>query len=46
MIDVHPDDPDKLKLCLCKSAWVRVPGKHRNQDIAWDAFEAMIATRH
>jgi hypothetical protein len=26
--------------------WVRVPGKHRNKDAAWDALENMIATRH
>jgi hypothetical protein len=27
-------------------AWVRIPGKHRNRDAAWDALEDMIATRH
>jgi hypothetical protein len=46
MIDVHPDE---LKHCLCKTAreaWVRIPGKHRNRDAAWDALQNMIATRH
>jgi hypothetical protein len=63
MVDV---DPDELKHCLCKTAflyvhpneyrpdgsrvareaWVRVPGKHRNRDAAWDALKNLIATRH
>lgn len=29
-----------------REAWVRVPGKHRNHDAAWDAFQDMMATRH
>jgi hypothetical protein len=32
--------------CLQVGTWVRIPGKHRNQDAAWDALEDMIATRH
>ena len=45
MIDVDPDD---LKNCTCDflQRWVRVPGKHRNQDAAWDALQNMTATRH
>ena len=48
IIDVHPDEH---KHCWCKGravheAWLRIPGKHRNRDAAWDAFEDMIATRH
>jgi hypothetical protein len=43
MIDVHPDE---LKHRLYKSALVRIPGKHRNRDAAWDALENMLATRH
>src|SRR5438094_4585133 len=63
MVDV---DPDELKHCVCKiaflyvhpneyrpdgsrtarEAWVRVPGKHKNKDAAWDALQDMMATRH
>lgn len=43
---VHPDDcrPDGTR--TPRQAWVRVPGKHRNEDAAWNAFRDMIATRH
>jgi hypothetical protein len=42
---VHPKDyrPGERK---AQQRWVRVPGKHRNKDAAWDAVEDMIATRH
>jgi hypothetical protein len=43
MVDVHPDDLDRPARQSC---WVRIPGKHRNQNAAWDALEDMIATRH
>jgi hypothetical protein len=26
--------------------WVRIPGKHKDEDAAWDAAENMAATRH
>jgi hypothetical protein len=42
MIDIHPDDLDRA----ARHGWVRIPGKHRNKDAAWDALEDMIATRH
>jgi hypothetical protein len=42
MIDVHLDDLDRTT----RHTWVRIPGKHRNKDAAWDALEDMIATRH
>ena len=29
-----------------RSCWVRIPGKHRNQELACDVFEAMRATKH
>jgi hypothetical protein len=46
LIDVDPDT-DKFKHCYnCKTAWLRIPGKHRNRDAAWDALEALLATRH
>lgn len=28
------------------SAWVRVPGKHRNKEAAWVAAQEMVAVRH
>ena len=43
MIDVHPDE---LQHCTAREAWLRVPGKHRNKDAAWDALEDMMTTRH
>jgi uncharacterized membrane-anchored protein len=44
MVDVL--HPDWLMRLPCKTAVVRVPGKHRTRDAAWEAFEDMIATRH
>src|SRR5260370_15718088 len=43
---VHPNGykPDGSR--TAREAWVRVPGKHRDKDAAWDALEDMIATRH
>lgn len=29
-----------------REAYVRVPGKHRNKEAAWDALQEMLATRH
>jgi len=26
--------------------WLRIPGKHRNGDIAWKALQDLMATRH
>jgi hypothetical protein len=63
MIDVQPDE---LKHCRCKmawlyvdpneyrpdgnrtarEAWLRIPGKHRNWEAAWDALQDILATRH
>jgi hypothetical protein len=48
VVDYDPDDA----ICMGRppagahDAWVRIPGKHRNRDAAWDALEQMIATRH
>ena len=41
---VHPDDykPDGQR--TAKEAWVRVPGKHRNKDAAWDALYDIMST--
>jgi hypothetical protein len=42
---VHPKDyrPGNRR---AQQRWVRVPGKYRNRDAAWDAVEDMIATKH
>jgi hypothetical protein len=42
---VHPNEykPDGSRTA---PALVSVPGKHRNADAAWDAFQDVIATRH
>ena len=29
-----------------RQCWVRIPGKHRTKDAAWEAFENLMATRH
>jgi hypothetical protein len=43
---VHPSEyrPDERR--TVREAWVRIPGRYRNKDAAWDAAEDMIATRH
>jgi hypothetical protein len=45
LLYVHPKDyrPGERK---AQQRWVRVPGKHRNKDAAWDAVEGMMVTRH
>jgi hypothetical protein len=42
---VHPDDyrPDGSR--TAREVWVRIPGKHRNEDLAWNALQDMMATR-
>ncbi len=42
---VHPDEyrPGHRTVHQC---WVRISGKHRNRDAAWNALEEMMATRH
>ena len=43
---VRPNEyrPDGSR--TAREVFVRIPGKHRNKDTAWDALEDMIATRH
>jgi len=44
MTDVDPDD---YKALVCaRQCRLRIPGKHRNSDSAWDILEAMSATKH
>jgi hypothetical protein len=45
MIDVDPDEIERGRTAH-ETAWVRIPGKHRNRDSAWAALEDMLATRH
>jgi hypothetical protein len=42
---VHPDEhhPGDRRARQC---FVRIAGKHRSRDDAWDALEEMMATRH
>ena len=47
MIDVHPDDFISWKRnTSAPCCWVRIPGKHKNKDAAWDALQDTMATRH
>lgn len=43
---VEPDKyrPDGSR--TAREAWVRVPGKHRNKEAAWDALQDVLAARH
>ena len=43
---VHPSEyrPDENR--IAREAWVRIPGKHRNEDAAWDALQDLMTTRH
>ena len=45
MVDVHPDDL-RTSTYDYGQCWVRIPGKHKNRDAAWDALQDMMATRH
>lgn len=42
---VHPNEyhPDPSR--VAQEVWVRIPGKHRNKDLAWEAFQDMMAAR-
>ena len=45
MLYVHPKEyrpGDRI----AREAWVKIPGKHRDADAAWDALADMIETRH
>jgi hypothetical protein len=41
---VHPNEykPDGSR--TAQEAWVRVPGKHRNKEAAWNALHDIIST--
>jgi hypothetical protein len=38
MIDVDPDAACADRLRDSRGCWVRIPGKHRNEQSAWDAL--------
>jgi hypothetical protein len=42
---VHPKEyrPGSRK---AQQRWLRIPGKHKNKDAAWDALQALLETRH
>jgi hypothetical protein len=42
---VHPKEyrPGPRK---AQQRWLRIPGKHRNKDAAWDTLQELMATRH
>jgi hypothetical protein len=40
---VHPDEYRPQPGRVAREAWVRIPGKHRNQDAAWEALQQMCA---
>jgi hypothetical protein len=42
---IHPEDHQPGQR-TANQAWVLIPGKHKNEDAAWDAIEDMMATRH
>jgi hypothetical protein len=44
MVDVDPDDLRSHPTHDYR--WLRIPGKYRDLDAAWDALRAMMATRH
>jgi len=29
-----------------QEAWLRIPGKHRSKEAAWDALRDLLETRH
>jgi hypothetical protein len=45
MIDVHPED-HRLGHRPVRECWVRIAGKHRNRDAAWEALQDIMTTRH
>ncbi|MFI0844473.1 hypothetical protein [Mesorhizobium sp. IMUNJ 23232] len=39
---VHPDEYRPQWGRIAQEAWVRVPGNHRSEKSAWEAFNAML----
>jgi hypothetical protein len=40
--DEYKPEPGRV----AREVYVRVPGKHRNWEAAWDALQDLLATRH
>lgn len=43
---VHPKEYKPHGSRVANEVWVRIPGKHRNVESAWDALTNLLATRH
>ena len=39
---VLPNDYKPVSGRVAQEAWVRVPGKHRNKEVAWEAAQDMV----
>jgi hypothetical protein len=46
MINVDPDDFRTRRAPTAQEAWVRIPGKHRDKEAAWEALQDLLQTRH
>jgi hypothetical protein len=47
VIDIDPEDLRAGGRSRDRAeAWVRIPGKHRHREAAWEALQDVIATRH
>ena len=44
LVDWDPDAPRVGPPPGSQSAWLRIPGKHRNRDAACDRLEAIVAS--
>ena len=42
---VHPEERRPVGRKVSQR-WLRIPGKHRNGDIAWKALKDLMATQH
>jgi hypothetical protein len=42
---VHPNEY-RPGTTTAHEVWVRIPGKHKNRDAAWNCLEDMMAARH
>jgi hypothetical protein len=48
MIDFDPGDPKEYRPWphRAQQLWLRIPGKHKNKNAAWDALQDIMETRH
>lgn len=45
LIDMDPEE-FVTSSRKCRHQWLRIPGKHKNSDAAWEALQNVMATRH